>query len=86
MKATSSLRGNKSFSSVHIENDIPWEVRSQQMNPRTILKEIRKPDKYRVVDSKIIRNGRDGNHANKEFLLLFFFNVNFMSFYDNDNS
>ncbi|CAC5400384.1 unnamed protein product [Mytilus coruscus] len=47
------IKGNKSFSSVYIENDIPWEVRSQQNNLRTILKEIGKSDKYRVVGSKI---------------------------------
>lgn len=61
MKAKSKLKGNKSFSSVYIENDIPWEVRSQQNNLRTILKEIGKSDKYRVVGSKIIRNQRDGS-------------------------
>ncbi|VDH94852.1 Hypothetical predicted protein [Mytilus galloprovincialis] len=60
MKAKSKLKGNKSFSSVYIENDIPWEVRSQQNNLRTILKEIGKSDKYRVVGSKIVRNQRDG--------------------------
>lgn len=54
MKAKSKLKGNRSYSEVYIENDIPADVRFQQNNLRTILREIGKSNKYKVVGSKIL--------------------------------
>ena len=53
MKNKSKLKATKAYSKVYIENDIPWEQRVQQNNLRTILKEIGKSDKYKVVGSSI---------------------------------
>lgn len=47
---------SKSFGNIYIENDIPWEVRSQQNNLRMIPKEIGKSDKYKVIGTHILPN------------------------------
>ena len=47
---------SKSFGNLHIENDILWEVRSQQNNIRMIPKEIGKSDKYKVIGTHIFPN------------------------------
>jgi hypothetical protein len=47
---------SKSFGNLYIENDILWEVRSQQNNIRMIPKEIGKSDKYKVIGTHIFPN------------------------------
>ena len=54
MRKKGSLRGNRMYSNVYIENDIPVEARTYQANMRTVLKELGKENQYTFKGPRLV--------------------------------